>query len=68
MRWCTGSTLEQLELLDLWQLELGDVMPLCELPHLVRAQIDVGGRRKNVELYRRAAWAYPWPPELCAAQ
>ncbi|HEY5339936.1 MAG TPA: hypothetical protein VIK27_02830 [Candidatus Aquilonibacter sp.] len=60
--------LEQLELLDMWQLELGDVMPLCELPHLLRAQIDVGGRRKNVELYRRAAWAYPWPRELCAAQ
>jgi len=57
-RW---NSLEQLEMLGFWQLELDDVMPLLELPALVRAEIDIGGRRKNVELYRRANWAYPWP-------
>jgi hypothetical protein len=55
------ESLEQLELLGFWQFELNDVMPLVQLPHLVRAEIDIGGRRKNVELYRRASWAYPWP-------
>ena len=57
-RW---NSLEQLEMLGFWQLELDDVMSLLELPTLVRAEIDIGGRRKNVELYRRANWAYPWP-------
>ncbi|MGA7746723.1 MAG: hypothetical protein WBG27_09080 [Candidatus Aquilonibacter sp.] len=55
------NSLEQLEMLGFWQLELDDAMPLLELPALVRAEIDIGGRRKNVELYRRANWAYPWP-------
>jgi hypothetical protein len=55
------DSLEQLELLGFWQLELDDVMPLVNLQHLVRAEIDIGGRRKNVEIYRRANWAYPWP-------
>lgn len=55
------ESLEQLEMLAFWQFELDDVMPLVQLPHLVRAEIDIGGRRKNVELYRRATWAYPWP-------
>ncbi|HTV92113.1 MAG TPA: hypothetical protein VMG98_05290 [Verrucomicrobiae bacterium] len=58
------TSLEQLEMLGFWQLELDDVMPLVQLQGLVRAEIDIGGRRKNVELYRRAAWAYPWPFEL----
>jgi len=58
--------LEQLEMLGFWQLDLDDVMPLVQLPRLVRAEIDIGGRRKNVELYRRATWAYPWPFELAA--
>ena len=62
-RW---NSLEQLEMLGFWQLELDDVMSLVELQHLVRAEIDIGGRRKNVELYKRANWAYPWPFELVA--
>jgi hypothetical protein len=62
-RW---DSLEQLEMLGFWQLEREDVMPLLELRHLVRAEIDIGGRRKNVELYKRANWAYPWPFELFA--
>lgn len=55
------DSLGQLEMLGFWQLELDDVMHLVELQHLVRADIDIGGRRKNVEIYRRANWAYPWP-------
>ncbi len=58
------ASLEQLEMLGFWQLELDDVMPVVQLQGLVRAEIDIGGRRKNVELYRRAGWAYPWPFEL----
>lgn len=60
------TSLEQLEMLGFWQLQLDDVMPLPALPKLVRAEIDIGGRRKNVELYKRATWAYPWPFEVCA--
>ncbi len=60
--------LRQLELLGQWQIDLSDVMPLADLPQLVRAEIDVGGRRKNVELYRRANWAYPWPIDLSLTQ
>jgi hypothetical protein len=58
----TGLT--QLEMLDLWPCELDDVRPLAQHPSLLRAEIDIGGRRKNVELYRRATWAYPWPFDL----
>ena len=57
------SNLLQVELLDLWPCALEEVMPLVESPQLVRAYVDIGGRRKNVELYRRAQWAYPWPLE-----
>ncbi len=53
--------LEQLELHGLWQFELPDAEPLLAIPSLLRAAIDIGGRRKNVELYKRASWAYPWP-------
>jgi hypothetical protein len=55
------AALEQLELLGFWQCRLGEMLPLVEWPHLVRAEIDIGGRRKNAELYRSARWAYPWP-------
>jgi hypothetical protein len=46
---------------------LNDLMPLTQHPALIRAEIDIGGRRKNVELYRRAHWAHPWPFDLDAA-
>ncbi len=52
--------LEQLQLVGLWQFEIADVQWALDCEHLVRAEIDIGGRRKNVELYRRASWAYPW--------
>jgi len=55
------TSLEQLGLYGMWQLTIDDVAWLHELPRLVRAEIDIGGRRKNLELYRRARWAYPWP-------
>jgi len=59
-------SLEQLEMLEFWQIALGDVMPLLDMPNLLRAEVDIGGRRKNVELYRRANWAYPWPFDVVA--
>ncbi|HUA09111.1 MAG TPA: hypothetical protein VMA98_07520 [Candidatus Acidoferrales bacterium] len=59
-------SLRQLEMLGCWQLTLGEMMPLAESPRLLRVTTDIGGRRKNVELYRRASWAYPWPFELFA--
>ncbi|HTU69243.1 MAG TPA: hypothetical protein VMF11_02890 [Candidatus Baltobacteraceae bacterium] len=62
-RWVS---LEQLELLGFWQLDLDAVMPLTLMPALMRAEVDIGGRRKNRELYRRANWAYPWPFETIA--
>ncbi len=52
--------LTQLELLGMWQFDLNDAHVLFDLP-LKRASVDIGGRRKNVELYKRARWAYPWP-------
>ena len=60
------TTLQQLEMLGFWQLTLEDVKPLLDLRNLLRAEIDIGGRRKNVELYKRTNWAYPWPFELDA--
>ena len=60
--------LQQLEMLGFWHAKLDDVVPLLRLPKLVRAEVDVGGRRKNVELYKRANWAYPWPFDVVAAQ
>ena len=53
--------LEEVELRALWQLRIEDAAALRSLPRLVRAWVDIGGRRKNVEIYRRAQWAYPWP-------
>ncbi len=55
------ASLEQLELLGMWQYSIEDLAWVQALPRLLRAEIDIGGRRKNVELYRRARWAYPWP-------
>lgn len=58
------AKLEQLQLLGTWQFDIADVEWALDLETLARAEIDIGGRRKNVELYRRASWAYPWrfPP------
>ena len=56
--------LEQLDLRELWQFDVHEMGWLFTLPRLHRATIDIGGRRKNVELYRRAHWAYPLPFDL----
>lgn len=61
-------SLQQLEMLGFWQLSLDDVQPLLAHRNLVRAEVDIGGRRKNVELYKRTNWAYPWPFEILALQ
>ncbi len=53
--------LEELELRELWQFAIDDVAFVHGMRSLVRVEIDIGGRRKNVELYRRATWAHPWP-------
>jgi hypothetical protein len=62
------QSLQQLEMLGFWQLSLDDALSLLAHRNLVRAEIDIGGRRKNVELYKRANWAYPWPFEILAWQ
>ncbi len=54
------ESLEQLELIGLWQFDIARVEWTLDLTQLLRAEIDIGGRRKNLELYRRAQWAYPW--------
>lgn len=53
--------LEQLQLRGFWQHEIPEMEWLFAMRQLKRATIDIGGRRKNIELYRRANWAYPWP-------
>lgn len=55
------SELEQLELRGLWQFNVDDMHWLAACGALRRATIDIGGRRKNVEIYRRAVWAAAWP-------
>ncbi len=55
------AALQELELRELWQFAIEDVTFVHEMRALQRVEIDIGGRRKNVELYRRASWAYPWP-------
>lgn len=56
--------LEQLELRGFWHYNVRDVEWLMRLPNLVRLTLDLGGRRKNVEIYRRLQTAYAWPFDL----
>ena len=46
-------SLESLELAGLWQFGMPDAEVLYSLPRLARASIDIGGRRKNVEIDKR---------------
>jgi hypothetical protein len=55
------ATLEQMELFGMWHQSIADCDWLFELPALARVEADIGGRRKNTELYKRGRWAYPWP-------
>ena len=59
LRRITG--IEQLELAGMWQWTIEECEWLFEMDSLKRVAVDIGGRRKNVELYGRARWAYPWP-------
>lgn len=54
-------TLQQIDLRGLWQFNVDDLAWMGDLPHLMRATIDIGGRRKNAEVYRRGSWACAWP-------
>ena len=53
--------LESLELRGLWQFDVGDVAFIESMPSLRRLYLDIGGRRKNVELYKRRPLALPLP-------
>ena len=53
--------LTSLTLTGAWQLEVRDVAFLTAMPQLERLEIDIGGRRKNVEIYARRDVAYPRP-------
>lgn len=55
------TALEQVELRGLWQFNVDEMLWLYDLPKLRRVTVDIGGRRKNAELYRRANWACAWP-------
>lgn len=55
--------LESLTLTGMWQLHPAGVAFVAELPQLHRLDIDIGGRRKNLEIYRRRPFAYPLPFE-----
>jgi hypothetical protein len=46
-------SLESLELESLWQFGMLEAEVLYSLPRLARASIDIGGRRKNVEIHKR---------------
>ncbi|MBV8490768.1 MAG: hypothetical protein JO199_09600 [Candidatus Eremiobacteraeota bacterium] len=56
------ATLQQLTSLTLtgmWQLHPDNVAFLADLPNLRSLALDIGGRRKNVEIYRRRPFAEP---------
>lgn len=53
--------LESLELCGLWQFAVGDIAFVESMPLLQRLVVDIGGRRKNLEIYRRRPFAFPLP-------
>lgn len=57
------TALEELTLLGFWQFAIPELEWIFSLPKLRRATVDLGGRRKNVELYRRGRWATASPFE-----
>jgi hypothetical protein len=57
----TLPKLESLELTGMWQLHVDDVEFVATLPNLRRLKLDIGGRRKNLEIYRRRPLAEPLP-------
>jgi hypothetical protein len=57
----TIAQLESLDLRGLWQLAIDDVAFVRSMPSLRRLHVDIGGRRKNAEIYRQGAYAAPLP-------
>jgi Immunity protein 26 len=56
------ATIEQLaslELRGLWQFDVEDVGFVECMPSLLRLRLDIGGRRKNSEIYKRRSLALP---------
>jgi hypothetical protein len=60
----TLPSLESLDLVGLWQFELADVDFLGSMTSLRRFRIDIGGRRKNVEIYKQLRRCAPEPFDL----
>jgi hypothetical protein len=61
------STLRRLESLDiagLWQFSLADVSFLTSMHRLRRLAIDIGGRRKNVEITKKLPLPKPPPFDI----
>ncbi|HTA39862.1 MAG TPA: Imm26 family immunity protein [Candidatus Acidoferrales bacterium] len=57
----TIARLESLDLRGLWQFDIDDLAFVHTMPSLRRLHVDIGGRRKNAEIYRKGAYAAPLP-------
>jgi len=53
--------LESLDLRGFWQCSVDDVAFIASIASLRRLHLDIGGRRKNEEIYRRRSLAEPLP-------
>ncbi len=58
---CRIDGLASLDLSKLPQFSLEELAVLARLPCLRYLRVDVGGRRKNAEVYRRFPLPEPWP-------
>jgi hypothetical protein len=57
----TITGLESLDLRGFWQCSVDDVAFAASMASLRRLHLDIGGRRKNEEIYRRRSLAEPLP-------
>jgi hypothetical protein len=57
----TIAGLESLDLRGFWQCSVDDVAFVASMASLRRLHLDIGGRRKNEEIYRRRSLAEPLP-------
>jgi hypothetical protein len=55
----TIARLESLDLRGFWQCAIDDVAFIESMASLRRLYLDIGGRRKNIEIYRRRPLAEP---------
>jgi hypothetical protein len=53
--------LESLELAGLWQFSVAEAAFITRMKSLRRLRIDIGGKRKNVEIYKRCKTTLPDP-------